>query len=161
MRRIVAVVVSSAAVLALATGCSQEKSGWNVNLGTSVAVSQQGTSEPVVMFAKGGKPPTTLVVKDAVLGKGPEVKPGSSIFINYMGVVTSSGQTIYSSWRVGHGTTITLSKTPQAWQQGLVGQKVGGTRVLLAPPSLLGAKAGSNEARAGDVLYVISLVSVS
>jgi FKBP-type peptidyl-prolyl cis-trans isomerase len=78
-----------------------------------------------------------------------------------MGVVTSTAATIYSSWRVGHGTSIALSKTPPAFQQAMLGMKPGGTRVLVAPPNLLGAKTGSAQYKAGPVVYVISLVSVS
>jgi FKBP-type peptidyl-prolyl cis-trans isomerase len=159
--RVLAAVVAGIAVLSLATACSTQKKAWNINLTPDVVVSEQGAAEPLVTFAPGGVPPKTLVVQDAVVGTGPAVKADSSVFINYMGVVTSSGQTIYSSWRVGHGVSIPLAKTPQAWQQALVGMKVGGIRVLMAPPSLLGAAPGSAQAKAGPVVYVIRLQSIS
>lgn len=160
-RRVVALALAVVSVLAVATGCSSDKKSWNVNAWPDIVVSRQGGNEPVVQFARGGHPPKTLVVKDAVLGKGPVVKPDSTLYVAYLGVLTSTAQTLYSSWRIGHGVTINMAKTPKAWQEGLVGMKAGGTWILIAPPSLLGAAPGSIQEKQGPVVYVISLVSVS
>jgi peptidylprolyl isomerase len=161
MRRRVAALAGLLLVAASVGACSSQKAGWNAEPAPGIEVSRQGGAEPVVLFARGGHPPKTLVIKDAVIGKGPAVNADSSVYIAYMGVVTSTAETIYSSWRIGHGVSIAMNKTPPAWQKGMIGMKPGGTRIIIAPPNLLGATTDSPQYKAGPVVYVISLVSVS
>jgi len=161
MRKRIAAMVGVLLLAASVSACASQKAGWNSEPAPGIEVSRQGGAEPVVLFARGGHPPKTLVVKDAVIGSGPAVNAKSAVYIAYMGVVTSTAETIYSSWRVGHGVSIAMNKTPPAWQKGMIGMKPGGTRIIIAPPNLLGAATNSPQYKAGPVVYVISLVSVS
>ncbi len=113
--------------------------------------------QPSLSFAKGVAAPTTLVIKDAVVGKGTPVAPGSTITVAYMSTILKNGQVIYSSWQAKHTTTIALSMTPPAWQQGLIGMKPGGTRVLIAPPNLVSAKPTAHEISIGAIVFVVHL----
>jgi FKBP-type peptidyl-prolyl cis-trans isomerase len=77
-----------------------------------------------------------LVVQDEVVGTGAEAQSGDTVTVNYTGKLadgtvfdTSIGKTPYS-FVLGAGNVIS------GWDQGLVGMKVGGKRVLIIPPSL-------------------------
>ncbi|HUD02637.1 MAG TPA: FKBP-type peptidyl-prolyl cis-trans isomerase [Candidatus Paceibacterota bacterium] len=77
-----------------------------------------------------------LVVQDEVVGTGPAAQPGDTVTVNYTGKLsdgtvfdTSIGKAPYS-FVLGAGNVI------PGWDEGLVGMKVGGKRVLIIPPSL-------------------------
>ena len=48
----------------------------------------------------------------------------------------STGKIVESSWSSGQKATFPLSGVIQGWQQGLVGAKAGGRRLLIIPPAL-------------------------
>ena len=77
-----------------------------------------------------------LVVQDETVGTGAAAQPGDTVTVNYTGKLadgtvfdTSIGKAPFS-FVLGAGNVI------PGWDQGLVGMKVGGTRVLIIPPSL-------------------------
>jgi peptidylprolyl isomerase len=84
-----------------------------------------------------GKPPTQLVVIDVVDGKGPAAKNGDTLTADYAGNSWSTGKQFDASWGkspfpvvLGQGSVI------QGWDQGLVGMKAGGRRMLVIPGAL-------------------------
>jgi peptidylprolyl isomerase len=91
-------------------------------------------TEPEVTKGDGAEP-TDLVVKKLITGKGPEVKSGQTISVNYTGVLYKTGEQFDSSWKrkqaaefpIGTGGVI------PGWDKGLVGIPVG-SRVLLDIP---------------------------
>ena len=75
-----------------------------------------------------------LVVVDTRLGDGDPVKEGDLIVTHYIGATQEGGQFDSSYdrgepfvFRVGTGTVI------QGWDEGVIGMKVGGQRVLVIP----------------------------
>ena len=96
-------------------------------------------SEPTPV---GGRtdPTTTLKINDLVVGTGPTAQVGQQVWIDYTGWLTDGTKfdsTVgYSPFEfsVGEGVLPGLDK-------GVAGMKVGGTRVLVIPPSMAyGAK---------------------
>ena len=85
-----------------------------------------------------GDPPTELVKEDIVTGKGPAVKEGDSITVQYVGVNFSTGDQFDASWDNGAPITFQLAKGQliDGWVQGIPGMKVGGRRKLTIPPDL-------------------------
>lgn len=89
-----------------------------------------------------------LIIKDVVVGTGKEVLSGNAVSVHYVGTL-EDGTKFDSSrdrnqpfvFMVGKGQVI------QGWDQGLIGMKVGGKRILTIPPEL-----GYGEAGAGDGL---------
>jgi FKBP-type peptidyl-prolyl cis-trans isomerase len=92
-------------------------------------------------FKATGQEPATvnhLRVYDVIKGKGPIVKPGQTIYVQYVGQIYPDGKVFDSSWSRGpFGTTIGEGAVIKGWDQGLVGQRVG-SRVVLVIPSDLG-----------------------
>jgi len=77
-----------------------------------------------------------LVVQDQVVGTGAEATVGNTVSVNYTGKLqngtvfdTSVGKAPIE-FPLGGGYVI------PGWDQGLVGMKVGGKRLLIIPPSL-------------------------
>jgi len=77
-----------------------------------------------------------LVVQDEVVGTGAEARTGDMVSVHYTGKLqngtvfdTSVGKSPIE-FTLGGGYVI------PGWDQGLVGMKVGGKRLLIIPPSL-------------------------
>ena len=86
-----------------------------------------------------GEPPPELVVRDIVRGKGPKAKAGDEMSMQYVGNSWSTGQQFDASWdrgaqpftfQLGAGMVI------PGWDQGIVGLRKGGRRLLIIPPEL-------------------------
>jgi peptidylprolyl isomerase len=112
-----------------------------------------------------GKPPTKLVVKDIVQGKGRAAKKGDQLSVQYVGVTFSTGQEFDASWDRGSPLPVQLGKgmVIKGWDQGLVGIKPGGRRELIIPANLAyGAQGqpptiGPNE----PLVFIVDALSVS
>jgi peptidylprolyl isomerase len=120
-------------------------------------------TKPTVTVPKGA-PPKTLVVKDLIDGTGPAVTSGSTVTVQYVGVVYKNGKQFDASWNDGSGqpASLPLSQTIQGWQKGLVGMKVGGRRELIIPPSLgYGSTAQAKIPANSTLVFVIDLHAVS
>ncbi len=100
--------------------------------------------QPVVKVPSGAAP-KQLVVEDLIKGSGAVAKAGSSLTVNYVGVLDKGGQEFDSSY--SHGQPFGPFKLDPrmvipGWAKGLVGMKVGGRRELIIPSSLAYGKAG-------------------
>ncbi len=102
------------------------------------AIGKDTKSKPEIP-APQGEPPTALVVRDIVQGKGPKAKAGDELSMQYAGNSWSTGQQFDASWdrgaqpftfQLGAGMVI------PGWDQGLVGLRKGGRRLLLIPPEM-------------------------
>lgn len=81
-------------------------------------------------------PLTQLQTQDLKVGTGEEVKPGSTVTVDYTGAVASTGVVFQSSLDTGQPVTFNLSQVIKGWTEGIPGMKVGGTRRLLIPAAL-------------------------
>ena len=76
-----------------------------------------------------------LVIDDIKIGTGEPVKEGDTVVVNYIGTLQNGQEFDNSkkrgqpfSFKVGAGMVI------KGWEEGLVGMKVGGNRILVIPP---------------------------
>ncbi len=83
---------------------------------------------------KEGPPPTELIIEDLGEGAGTEVTADSTVVADYIGVSCSTGEIFDSSYSRGEPATFPLAQVIPGWQQGLLGMKVGGKRLLGIPP---------------------------
>jgi len=118
--------------------------------------------EAPTISAPAGVAPTTLQTKDIILGTGAEVKPTSTLTVQYTLMAWSSGKIIESSWTGGQPATFPLSGVITGWQQGLPGAKVGGRRLLVIPPSLGYGPNGSGPIGPNETLiFVVDIIDVA
>ena len=111
-----------------------------------------------------GDPPADLVIKDIVKGKGPKAKAGDTLTMKYVGVSWSTGEQFDASWDRGQTFPFQLGAgmVIPGWDQGMVGMRKGGRRLLIIPPDL-----GYGEAGAGGTIgpnetlvFVVDLVKI-
>ncbi len=121
---------------------------------TSASASSTQTSSTPLPAALNTKPkvvppsgpaPKKLVVKDLIKGTGPVAKAGSTVTVQYVGVLYKNGKQFDASWDDGSGKPVSLPLTGviKGWQQGIPGMHVGGRRELIIPSNLAYGAAGS------------------
>ncbi len=90
-----------------------------------------------------------LIIVDNVVGEGLEAEKFDILTVNYTGKL-EDGTVFDSSKNPGRDPfrfTVGLGQVIQGWEQGFVGMKVGGTRILTIPSEL-----GYGVRGAGDVI---------
>lgn len=121
------------------------------------AVGQQ----PTITVPDTCSAPTDLLVADLAPGTGPEAVEGAAMQAHYALSAWSTGAEVETSWAqaplpidsVGTGLI-------EAWNQGLVGMKQGGRRLIVAPPEFAYAGSG-NELQDETLVFVIDAVEVT
>lgn len=97
-----------------------------------------------------------LGIIDLVEGEGPAVQRGDIVAVQYVGVNAINGEEFDSSWSRGAVPFTLIAGTSgviEGWQQGLLGAKVGGERVLQIP-----AAQAYNE---GDLVFRVHIEEIT
>lgn len=91
--------------------------------------------KPTITVPKAA-PPTSLVVRPLITGKGAKVRKSEQITVNYAGVIWATGRVFDSSWKHGKPSvfSIGVGRVIAGWDVGLVGQPVGSQVLLVIPP---------------------------
>ncbi len=100
-----------------------------------INMSETAGSEPGPV----GQPlPTTLTIRDVVVGTGAEATPGSLVSVQYVGMLPDGTVFDASAKHGGEPFTFPLGagRVIKGWDQGVAGMKVGGKRQLIIPPDL-------------------------
>jgi peptidylprolyl isomerase len=122
-------------------------------------------SKKPVVAVPSAPAPAQLVVKDLITGTGKAAQTGSTITVNYVGVLYKTGAEFDSSWKHNQPFTTPLNPTSviPGWVQGIAGMKVGGRRELIIPPALGYGKAGSPPTIPPNatLIFVVDLLSVT
>lgn len=109
--------------------------------------------------------PAALQTRDIVEGSGEAAKEGDAVAVNYTGISWSTKKQFDSSWGQG-AEPIVVEPLGQArviagWNQGLVGAKAGGRRLLVIPPDLGYGQQGNGPIAPGETLvFVVDIVSI-
>ncbi|MDO8523782.1 MAG: FKBP-type peptidyl-prolyl cis-trans isomerase [bacterium] len=104
-------------------------------------LSQQRASTPTQTLLnelkQSGGAVTTLQVVDVTVGVGNPVIVGDTLTVSYAGLLTN-GTVFDSSDSHGAPFTFTIGQDQviQGWEQGLLGMREGGRRLLAIPPSM-------------------------
>jgi FKBP-type peptidyl-prolyl cis-trans isomerase FkpA len=77
----------------------------------------------------------SMVIDDIKVGEGAEVKAGDTVAVHYIGTL-QDGTEFDNSKKRGEPFTFTVGggQVIKGWDEGLVGMKIGGQRVLIIPP---------------------------
>ena len=144
----------AAALIALAlTGCGQE----------SEPSSAPTASTPTPTATE---PPSELVSRDLVTGKGARLRSGEEVSVRYTGVSWSTGEKFDASWDRGtEPFTFPLgaAQVIPGWDEGVAGMRAGGRRLLIIPPDLGYGAEGQPPVIAGNetLVFVVDAVDVS
>jgi peptidylprolyl isomerase len=126
-----------------------------------IKVAGAAGKHPEITVPKNCSAPTKLIVKDLTKGTGPEAAKGAAMKANYALTAWSTGQEVETSYGQKPLDVPTIgSGLIEAWNQGLVGMKQGGRRLIVAPPALAYAGSG-NQLENETLLFVIDAVQVT
>jgi peptidylprolyl isomerase len=132
---------------------------------TADDVTTTGTfgQNPTITIPDSCDPPKNLITKDLVVGNGPAAKSGSSLEMNYLLVTWSNKQKLDSSFDRGQTFPLQLGagQVIPGWDQGLVGIKQGGRRLLIIPPNLAYGQGGNGIQPNETLVFVVDAVKVS
>ena len=78
-----------------------------------------------------------MVIDDILVGTGAEVTEGDAVVVHYIGTL-QNGQEFDSSKKRGVPFEFTVGegRVIRGWEEGLIGMKVGGQRILVIPPDM-------------------------
>ncbi len=137
--------------------------------GTAAAVSQ-ATANALAASVKPmtftGVPTDTvktasgLQIKDVEAGTGQEAKNGDTVLVHYTGWLTDGTQFDSSVGKTPFSVTIGKGGVIKGWDEGLVGMKVGGRRILVIPPDLGYGASGSPPTIPANATLVFEIVLV-
>jgi peptidylprolyl isomerase len=140
------------------TGCSEI--GDDMSSNTLVQVTANVGEAPTIT-APTGDAPTDLIAQDVIVGSGTEVVATSTLTVHYTLMKWSDGSILESSWTGGAPATFPLSGVIQGWQQGLLGAKVGGRRLLVIPPALGYGPMAGHPLEKDTLIFAVDIVAVS
>ncbi len=103
-----------------------------------------------------------LIIDDVTVGSGAEVVAGDTVAVHYVGTL-QNGQEFDNSKKRGEPFMFTVGagQVIAGWEQGVVGMKVGGTRILVIPPALAYGERGIGPIPGGATLvFSIELVEI-
>ncbi len=122
------------------------------------------TGRPVISVLPRDERPNRLVTRDIATGTGTQAGVGDVLEVNYVGALLSDGTEFDASWNrsqtffvpIGMGAVI------PGWDQGIVGMREGGRRVLITPPDLAYGSSGAGSSIPPDatLVFVVDLVAV-
>ena len=141
-----------------ATGKAGEASTSTAN--TLVKVTANAGEAPTIS-APSGDAPTDLIAQDVIAGNGTEVVATSTLTVHYTLMKWSDGSILESSWTGGAPATFPLSGVIQGWQQGLLGAKVGGRRLLVIPPALGYGPMAGHPLENDTLIFAVDIIAVS
>ncbi len=105
----------------------------------------------------------SLEIEDLSEGTGDSVESGDIVTVHYLGTLTD-GTVFDASWGRGmpFTTTIGVGMVIQGWDQGIVGMREGGRRLLKIPSDLAYGERGSGAAIPPNtpLLFVVDLIRI-
>ncbi|HEX4223329.1 MAG TPA: FKBP-type peptidyl-prolyl cis-trans isomerase [Pseudonocardiaceae bacterium] len=118
---------------------------------------------PTVTLPKDCTTPTTLLSKDIVAGTGTAVASGDTISADYQLTTWSDGKMLQQSFGGDpFNAQIGVHAVIPGWDQGLIGMKANGRRLLVVPPALGYGNTPPAGIKANETLvFVIDVHSVS
>ncbi len=104
-----------------------------------------------------------MVIEDVKLGSGEAVKVGDTVAVHYSGALKGEVNEFDNSRKRGEPLEFTVGNgmVIKGWDEGLIGMKVGGQRVLVIPPHLAYGESGIGPIPPNSTLvFSIELVEI-
>jgi peptidylprolyl isomerase len=123
---------------------------------TDVTVTGAPGTQPEVTLPTDCAPPTTLLSQDLTVGDGPPAVTGSDLEISYVMLTWSDGGKLDSTWSGDSTLPLAVRDLGRSgWikglNEGLMGMRRGGRRLIVLPPQELADGSGS-----GDTLVFVA-----
>ncbi|MFN3692813.1 MAG: FKBP-type peptidyl-prolyl cis-trans isomerase [Candidatus Paceibacteria bacterium] len=164
-------VTAMAAALYLVT---KENGSLAVSSGTQTAevgrvfVSEEGDQvnnlrDAIVSAADSTGNLSKLIIDDVIFGTGDEVKVGDTVTVHYIGTL-QNGQEFDNSNKRGTPFTFTVGegKVIKGWEEGIVGMKKGGKRILVVPADLGYGDKGYGPIPGGaNLVFAVDLLEIA
>ena len=103
-----------------------------------------------------------LVITDLIEGTGATAEVGTTVTMQYVGVLGADGTEFDASWNTGDPFSFPLGggQVIAGWDEGIVGMKVGGRRVLQIPSDLAYGDQQRSEIIVpnSDLVFIVDLV---
>lgn len=124
--------------------------------------------EPTVEIPDGQRP-TDLEVEDLIVGEGPAAEPGSTVLVEYVGVLWEDGTRFDASWDRGEPASFSLNQVVPGFARGISGEgleagpmHVGGRRRIVIPPELGYGEGGAPPVIPGGatLVFVVDLLEL-
>jgi len=103
-----------------------------------------------------------LIIDDVIIGGGAEAVLGDTVTVHYIGTLQNGQQFDNSNLRgTPFSFTLGQGRVIEGWEEGVVGMKIGGERILVIPPSMGYGSKNVGPIPANSVLvFSISLLSI-
>ena len=157
-------VILGVAVVALFVGLGMFGGGFGTgvqNIGVDQEGEGNGAQDILTELSETGTV-SELQIVEILEGEGAEVASGDVALVHYTGVL-ADGTVFDSSVNRGEpfGFQVGVGQVIQGWDQGVVGMKVGGRRLLAIPPELgYGARAIGNIPPNSTLIFEVELLEV-
>ena len=125
----------------------------------SIKVSKDTSKKPTITKPS-GDPPSELVTKDIVVGKGAAAADGNNLSMHYLGALFD-GEQFEASWDAGKPFDFELGagNVIQGWDEGIKGMKAGGRRLLVIPAEkAYGAQGQGDIPPDATLLFVVDVL---
>ncbi len=93
--------------------------------------------------AGGSTPPANLITRDLVAGKGRVPTATSTVTVQYVGALYTTGSVFDASWTRHAPSSFPLANVVPGFRDAIIGMHVGGRREVVIPPSLGYGASGS------------------
>lgn len=103
-----------------------------------------------------------LIIDDVLIGNGTAVESGNTVTVNYIGTL-QNGEEFDNSFKRGTPFTFTIGdgKVIKGWEEGIVGMKLGGKRILVIPSDMgYGAKGYGPIPKGATLVFAIDLIEI-
>lgn len=131
-------------------------------VGTQYVDGGQAALESAVTQAVGAGGVEELIINEVERGSGAPAREGDTVRVHYVGTLPS-GELFDSSRDRGEPFTFTIGagRVIEGWEEGVVGMREGGTRILVIPPELAyGSQSFGSIPANATLVFAIELLEV-
>lgn len=127
---------------------------------SGVTVSGGPDEAPTIDLAPDFAPVSELASGDVWVGEGEPVAPGATVTVQYTGIGQQTRSEFDSSWSRGAPATFGLDQVIVGWQEGIVGMRPGGRRLLVIPGTMAYGPNGNPPVILPDetLVFVVDLI---
>ena len=128
---------------------------------TSTTVSTEPSSTSAATASDTNPNPNQVVVQDVSQGTGAEAQVGDTVEVNYIGKLQDGTVFDQTSTKSGPFPFTLGGNVIPGFTQGVTGMKVGGTRIIIIPPSLgYGSQAVGSIPANSTLIFQVELVKI-